>query len=54
MLTAEQIDAAIAACWNIESLNDMSSMIAQCVLGENLRNAYDIERRVAVRVSSTA
>jgi 2-methylcitrate dehydratase PrpD len=54
MLTAEQIDAAIATCWNIESLNDMSSMIVQCVPGENLRNAYDIDRRVAVRVSNTA
>lgn len=54
MLTAEQIDAAIVACWNIESLNDMSSMIAQCVPGENLRDADDIDRRVAVRVSSPA
>ena len=36
MLTAEQVDAAIAACWNIESLDDMSSMIAHCIPGEQL------------------
>jgi len=45
MLAAEQVDAAIAACWDIEGLNDMSSMIAQCVPGENLRDPPD--RRVA-------
>jgi 2-methylcitrate dehydratase PrpD len=32
-LTVAQIDAAIAACWDIERLDDMSSLIAHCVPG---------------------
>ena len=32
-LTAAQVDAAIAACWDIERLDDMSSVIANCVPG---------------------
>jgi 2-methylcitrate dehydratase PrpD len=50
MLAAEQVDAAIAACWDIEGLDDMSSMIVQCVPSENLRDPPD--RRVAKQVAS--
>jgi hypothetical protein len=32
-LTVAQAEAAIAACWNIERLDDMSSLIAHCVPG---------------------
>lgn len=38
MLTVEQVDAAIAACWDIESLEDMSSIIAHCIPGEKVRS----------------
>jgi 2-methylcitrate dehydratase PrpD len=42
MLTAEQVNAAIAACWDIESLDDMSSIIAHCIPGEKLQGSQQI------------
>ena len=52
ILAAEQVDAAIAAFWDIEGLDDMSSMIAQCVPDDNLRDAPD--RRLAKPVTSAS
>lgn len=34
MLEADKVDAAIAACWDIDNLDDMSSLIAYCIPGE--------------------
>ena len=54
MLTAEQVDAAIAACWDIESLDDMSSMIAHCIPGEKLQGSQQINCRETMQVSSAS
>lgn len=39
VLVPAQVDAAIAACWNLQDLRDVSSIIQHCIPGEERRRA---------------
>jgi 2-methylcitrate dehydratase PrpD len=49
-LMADQVDAAITACWDIENLHDMSSMIGHCILGEQSQGDQQTSRRETTQV----